>query len=290
MPRARRASHTGAISLLHDRRTLTRFTLIALATAAAWLLTSWLVASSSAGTNVAQAPGTPLVKVAHTSLGQTLVDARGRTLYLLTADRRANGKSTCYAACAKAWPPLLTKGTAKAGPGARSGLLGVASRTDGTKQVTYKGNRLYFFVKDTAPGQTSGQKVTGFGGVHCTANLATKPCIWYALSPAGAAITKAARTGTAATAARVTVTAASTTEFSFKLSQQTVAKGAVTFAVTNRGQLPHDFWIAGKQTPLIQPGKSQTLKVTFTKAGAYPYLCTVSGHAAAGMKGTLRVK
>ena len=43
------------------------------------------------------------------------------------------------------------------------------------------------------------------------------------------------------------------------------------------------------QTKLIQPGASETLKVTL-KAGAYPYLCTVSGHAAAGMKGTLRVK
>jgi len=29
--------------------------------------------------------------------------------------------------------------------------------------------------------------------------------------------------------------------------------------------------------------------VTISKAGSYPYLCTVPGHAAAGMKGVLRV-
>ena len=32
------------------------------------------------------------------------------------------------------------------------------------------------------------------------------------------------------------------------------------------------------------------MKVTFKKKGSYRFLCTVSGHAAAGMKGTFRVK
>jgi uncharacterized cupredoxin-like copper-binding protein len=69
-----------------------------------------------------------------------------------------------------------------------------------------------------------------------------------------------------------------------------VPKGAVTFTVTNRGKLRHDFKIAGKKTPLLSPGKRATLKVTFRKAGRFPYLCTVPGHAAGGMKGTLVVK
>jgi uncharacterized cupredoxin-like copper-binding protein len=94
----------------------------------------------------------------------------------------------------------------------------------------------------------------------------------------------------AAKATKVTVTAGSPTEFHFKLSKLTVPKGVVTFVVKNNGQLPHDFKIAGKRTKLLQHGKSQTLKITFKKAGKYPYLCTVSGHAAAGMKGTLKVK
>ncbi len=52
----------------------------------------------------------------------------------------------------------------------------------------------------------------------------------------------------------------------------------------------HDFKIAGKKTPLIKPGKSATLKVTLKKHKKYAYLCTVPGHAAAGMKGTFTVK
>jgi uncharacterized cupredoxin-like copper-binding protein len=93
-----------------------------------------------------------------------------------------------------------------------------------------------------------------------------------------------------AKATKVVVSAGTPTEFKFKLSKLTVPKGVVTFVVTNKGQLPHDFKIAGKTTKLLQTNKSQTLKITFKKAGKYPYLCTVSGHAAAGMKGVLRVK
>ena len=66
-------------------------------------------------------------------------------------------------------------------------------------------------------------------------------------------------------------------------------KGVVTFKVTNKGKLPHDFKISGKKTKIVAPGKSATLKVTYTKAGKYKYLCTVAGHAAAGMKGVLKV-
>jgi uncharacterized cupredoxin-like copper-binding protein len=87
------------------------------------------------------------------------------------------------------------------------------------------------------------------------------------------------------TATAVTVTA---TEFKFKLSKLTVPHGSVTFTVVNKGKVAHDFKIAGKKTALIKPGKSAKLIVTLI-AGKYPYLCTVPGHAAAGMKGTLRV-
>jgi uncharacterized cupredoxin-like copper-binding protein len=87
------------------------------------------------------------------------------------------------------------------------------------------------------------------------------------------------------TATAVTVTA---TEFKFKLSKVTVPHGSVTFTVVNKGKVAHDFKIAGKKTALIKPGKSAKLTVTL-KAGKYPYLCTVPGHAAAGMKGNLRV-
>jgi uncharacterized cupredoxin-like copper-binding protein len=102
----------------------------------------------------------------------------------------------------------------------------------------------------------------------------------FAFSPAQASGTAQRRPVT------VTVTA---TEFKFKLSRKTVPVGVVVFKVVNRGKIAHDFKIAGKKTPLIKAGKSATLRVTFKKKGRYAYLCTVPGHAAAGMKGVLAV-
>ena len=92
-----------------------------------------------------------------------------------------------------------------------------------------------------------------------------------------------------ATKKRTTVTVVAK-EFSFKLSKKSAPSGVVVFTVTNKGKLMHDFKIAGKKTRLIKPGKSATLKVTLKKHKKYAYLCTVPGHAAAGMKGTFTVK
>ena len=94
---------------------------------------------------------------------------------------------------------------------------------------------------------------------------------------------------TVANATTITVTAGTPTEFHFTLSKKSAAKGSVTFKIVNKGKLAHDFKIAGKTSAMIQPGKSATLKVTL-KAGKQKYECTVPGHAAAGMRGTLTVK
>jgi len=88
----------------------------------------------------------------------------------------------------------------------------------------------------------------------------------------------------------VTVVSGSPNEFSFTVTPKTVKRGIVTFKVTNKGNLPHDFQINRRKTRLLSPGSSATLRVTFLKTGKYTYMCTVSGHAAAGMKGTIVVK
>jgi uncharacterized cupredoxin-like copper-binding protein len=93
-----------------------------------------------------------------------------------------------------------------------------------------------------------------------------------------------------ATATAVGVTAGKPTEFRFTLTKKAVAKGTIVFKVTNKGSTTHDFKIAGKTTKKLAPGKSATLTVRIAKPGKVPYLCTLPGHAAAGMKGVLTVK
>jgi predicted lipoprotein with Yx(FWY)xxD motif len=98
-------------------------------------------------------------------LGSFLTDAKGMTLYLYMKD--TPNTSTCYDQCAVSWPPLYDNGnlTLPAGAG---GTLGTTTRTDGKKQVTYNGTPLYYWAKDTKPGDTTGQ---GVGGV------------WFVLAP-----------------------------------------------------------------------------------------------------------
>ena len=85
---------------------------------------------------------------------------------------------------------------------------------------------------------------------------------------------------------RVTVTMS---EFRFRLSKRTVPTGTVIFTVVNRGRITHDFRIAGKKTRVLQPGQRATLRVKISRRGRYGYVCTLLGHARAGMKGILGV-
>ena len=83
-------------------------------------------------------------------------------------------------------------------------------------------------------------------------------------------------------------------EWNVELSQQAIAPGAVTFAVTNAGRIPHAFEIEGngieQETPTIQPGESAKLTVTL-KPGSYEVYCPVGNdsHKKLGMVAELRV-
>jgi predicted lipoprotein with Yx(FWY)xxD motif len=136
--------------------------------------------SNSGGQRVA--PGTsPYYEVKTGNvpgLGTVLVNGQGLTLYMFVPDRR-RGESTCYKACASAWPPLrLPTGVTVpvAGGKAEASLLGTTTREDGGQQVTYNGWPLYLWVVDTGPGQATGQALNSLGG------------LWYVLSPKGKVI------------------------------------------------------------------------------------------------------
>lgn len=124
------------------------------------------------GISLAQDTAVPTISVSQNeALGDYLVDAEGMTLYLFTKD--TENVSTCYDDCATAWPPLLTDGEATVGGGLDASLLGTTERTDNAMQVTYGGWPLYYWVKDEAPGDTTGQDVGE---------------VWYVVSPASEAV------------------------------------------------------------------------------------------------------
>ena len=91
-------------------------------------------------------------------------------------------------------------------------------------------------------------------------------------------------------AAMATTIRVKASEFRFVLSVKSAPRGRVTFVVKNVGYSSHDFKINGKKTPLIDPGTTARLTVRFTKAGKYPYRCTVDAHAQTGMRGAFTIR
>jgi predicted lipoprotein with Yx(FWY)xxD motif len=112
----------------------------------------------------------------NTSLGSVVVDGMGHTVYLFTKDTANSGKSTCTGACATVWPAVTTTSATPTVKGV-TGKVGTITLADGTMQVTLDGWPLYTFASDSAAGDVGGQGVMN---------------IWWAVSPAGDKITKAA--------------------------------------------------------------------------------------------------
>jgi predicted lipoprotein with Yx(FWY)xxD motif len=134
--------------------------------------------SSSSGTTTGSAskPGTEFHTAQVAGRGTVVVDARGRTVYILTADGKTNTECTGASGCTSLWPDLpLPDGTsaATAGAGIQASLLGTKKLADGETYPTYNGWLMYEYTGDSGPGQASGQGIRSFGGT------------WYTLSPAG---------------------------------------------------------------------------------------------------------
>jgi predicted lipoprotein with Yx(FWY)xxD motif len=141
-----------------------------------------IVATSGATKKVPQrtAVAGSAISMSQTPVGKALVDARGRTLYLFAGDKP--NASRLSAAGQAVWPPFTSTTLPMATSGVSAGRIGTIA---GTKQITFNGHPLYYYVGDRNPGQTAGQGLNEFGAR------------WYVLSSRGVAITSAASSGSA---------------------------------------------------------------------------------------------
>ena len=98
-------------------------------------------------------------------LGNYLVDSSGRTLYYFTKD--SAGQSACTGECIQIWP-AFNAGSIVVPSAVNPSDFGSITRPDGTVPTTFKGYPLYYFAKDSKPGDANGQGVRG---------------IWFVVNP-----------------------------------------------------------------------------------------------------------
>jgi predicted lipoprotein with Yx(FWY)xxD motif len=99
-------------------------------------------------------------KTMGTSLGTILVGPNGMTLYTYAKDTKGADTSACTGNCIAAWPPFLAEEGAMAE--GEWTIVNVTDKDGVTKKMwAYDGWPLYYWVKDTKPGDTTGENVGG---------------------------------------------------------------------------------------------------------------------------------
>ncbi len=136
------------------------------------------VSSGIANTTTRLPAGGAALSVEQTPLGKTLVGANGRTLYLFEADKP--NVSRLSRAGFAVWPAFTAPSKPHAIGGVNAAHVSTIAGPHGTRQVTYYGHPLYYFVGDKKAGSTSGQGLNEFGA------------LWYVLSARGSAVTHTA--------------------------------------------------------------------------------------------------
>jgi predicted lipoprotein with Yx(FWY)xxD motif len=93
---------------------------------------------------------------------RVLVNAKGHTLYTLSAE--THGKFICTdSGCLAVWKPVVLRQGAHAEGVAH---LGAVKRPDGRRQATYKGRPLYAFTQDRKKGDANGEGFKDVGTWH----------------------------------------------------------------------------------------------------------------------------
>jgi predicted lipoprotein with Yx(FWY)xxD motif len=131
-----------------------------------------MVSTLLLGAGIADAASTspaakPRLTAKASRYGRILFDGRGFVLYAFTKDPKR--KTTCYGACATAWPPYIVSSRPVAGAGVKRSLIGTVRRSNGALQATYAGRPLYYYEGDREPGQILCQNVSEFGGLWLVA-------------------------------------------------------------------------------------------------------------------------
>lgn len=167
-------------------------------------------------------------------------------------------------------------------------------RADGEKSSSIQGLVSYWIQYPSAQGVMPAKLYTGQNAEDVAAyvgQVAARP--GQDTGALAAAIQTAARKPAVEKAGVVEIDADPSGQLKFLAPSASATAGQVTLRMKNMSATPHDIAIQGgglnKIGAVVTNGGVSTVAVAL-KAGTYTFYCSVDGHAAAGMKGTLTVK
>lgn len=139
-------------------------------------------APSSAAPSSTASAEVETLKTASVAGHTIVVDGDGKAVYVYTRDNPGATTSACTGGCASLWPAVTSAG-APTLQGV-TGKIGSITGVDGKQQITVNGMPIYYYAKDTAPGQVNGQGVAN---------------VWYVIGADGSMIQTPLASGSSGT-------------------------------------------------------------------------------------------
>jgi plastocyanin len=167
-------------------------------------------------------------------------------------------------------------------------------RADGVKSTSIEGLVDYWIQYPNTQGAMPARLVTGQAAQDVAAYVAHVASIpgqdTGALATAVSAVTQKAAVEQNG---MLEIDADPSGQLKFLASSASAKAGKVTLRMLNKSSVPHDIALQGgglnQIGSVVSNGGVSTVTVTL-QPGTYTFYCSVDGHAAAGMKGTLTVK
>ena len=179
--------------------------------------TSQTTNTTNASTTLITTTTQPLVAINTSSkagIGTYLVDGNGITLYWTTLD--SVGQSNVTGAILANWPIFYSLNIVVPSSLNASDFASI-TRGDGTKQTTYKGRPIYYYINDQTAGNTFGQGING---------------IWFAVDPTLSGPTAATTTISTTTTPLTSTTTTTTTLPTSTTSTTTITPTPTTSTTT----------------------------------------------------------
>jgi plastocyanin len=167
-------------------------------------------------------------------------------------------------------------------------------RADGVKSTSIQGLVDYWIQYPSIGGVMPARLFSGQDAQNVAAYVAHVAAVpGQDVGALGTAVQSVAQKPATEKNGTVQIDADPTGQLKFLASSASANSGKVTLRMANKSSVPHDIAIKGGSVnevgQVVSNGGVSTVSASL-KPGTYTFFCSVDGHEAAGMKGTLTVK